>query len=248
MWIPEISKEYSFFKFVTQENEKLIEILKRHVPLNENDRVLDVGGRDGNISFALQNPSCVDIIDPDPEVAPIYTPRYFWRQKMQDVCFDQDDNYKLIICCHVLGYLGFQNTDSSMIIQNLLNRLVPGGTLVLFYNTNEGYMGSLRDFSQHILPNWHYDFFDERCLNYFRNNLFEIKTLELSFPLSCETFEELSRCCWFLFGAMSRDINYVANLFLPKLRNELIEPTFPVQQKVVFIKRPELVDDIPTLR
>ena len=78
-WIPEGSVEYDIFKLKTLENDDLVRIIEKHVPLGPDDYVLDVGGRDGNVVFRVQNADHVDIVDPDPFIEPFQEPNTFWR-------------------------------------------------------------------------------------------------------------------------------------------------------------------------
>ncbi|MCE9541516.1 class I SAM-dependent methyltransferase [Candidatus Kaiserbacteria bacterium] len=234
-WHPKGAAEYDIFKLRTQENEWLIRAIKKHVTLKRGDLVLDVGGRDGNVAFALQKAPQVHIIDPDPRIRPLKRPGRFWRMKIQDVEFDPVVKYKLIICCHVLGYLSLQGADKQ-VLKKLTDQLEIGGTLVLFYNTNDGYMSSLLEYSRHILPRRHFDEFDELLLRPYEIN-HDIKQLDTSFDLAYRDFPALARCCWFLFGAVDRNIDECARRFLPKLRDDLAQPLFPIGERCKLIRK-----------
>src|SRR6266481_3012692 len=144
-WIPEGSKEYAHFKLITKENKKLVETIKEHVSLKPGDLVLDVGGRDGNVAFEVQKREWIHIVDPDPTVRLLQKPGKFWNEKIQNVKFNSKVKYKLIICCHVLGYLGLQDAQEET-TKKLIDLLDVGGTLILFYNTNTGYIGELIEY------------------------------------------------------------------------------------------------------
>lgn len=245
-WIPEGSKEYSTFKLITQENEKLAEVIKKHINIKPGDLVLDVGGRDGNVAYALQKPEWVHIVDPDPTIRLLKKPGKFWNEKVQNVQFNPKTKYKLIICCHVLGYLGLQEAQEEA-IKKLTELLEVGGALVLFYNTNTGYMRDLLDYSRHILPLGHYDYFNEDILQRYRTHRYAIKQLDVSFPLKYGTFADLSRCGWFLFGAMDSDIASAAKKFLPKLKKDLLEPTLVIEERILFLCRQHERIFIPAL-
>jgi hypothetical protein len=245
-WIPEGTREYEVFKHVTQENAQLVSEIKRHIEILPGDLILDVGGRDGNVAFDLQEPKWVDIVDPDPTIRLLKKPRKFWNEKVQNVEFSPEEKYKVIIACHVLGYLGLQEVQRD-VIEKLLAQLVEGGTLVLFYNTNQGYMGDLLEYSRHIMPMGHYDYFNELLLDNNRNPRYDIKHLDTAFRLEYESFEDLARCTWFLFGAINSDIDACASNFLPKLKNDLLEPIFMIDERMVFItKKPEMIS-YPTI-
>jgi hypothetical protein len=243
-WVPEGTAEYRQFKHVTQENALLVAAIKRHVEIKDGDLVLDVGGHDGNVAFAVQKPQWVHVVDPDPTVRLLQKPSRFWNQKVQEVRFGKQ-KYKLIICCHVLGYLGLQGAQER-VLQTLTELLADGGTLVLFYNTNEGYMRSLLDYSKHVLPMGHFDHFDEALLKPYRTPRFEIKQLDAAFYVKYAAFETLARCCWFLFGAIDPDIGSCAKRFLPKLEAELQEPCFVIDERMLFITKRRAVHHSPT--
>lgn len=234
-WFPEGSREYHRFKLVTRENRKLVEILRKRVALRPGELVLDVGGRDGNVAFAVQKPQWVHIVDPDPKVRPLKRPGQFWREKIQNVQFEQGVKYKLIICCHVLGYLSLESAQKD-VLDKLVHMLTDDGTLVLFYNTNEGYMASLLEYSTHVLSARHFDYFDEKLLRPYRTVGYDIKQVDTAFDVAYKTFDALARCCWFLFGAMDPDITGSARRFLPKLTNELSEPGFIINERVMLIR------------
>ena len=108
-WIPEGTIEYSIFKLITLENRFLAALLKERFPLSTGELLLDVGGREGDVGLELQNPRYFHLIDPDPTLHLSFTPGKFWNERIQDIHLT--DKYKLIICCHVLGYLGTQNAQ-----------------------------------------------------------------------------------------------------------------------------------------
>src|SRR5882672_7640506 len=105
-WIPEGTKEYEIFKLITLENRFLTSALKEKYPLKDGDLILDVGGREGDIASQLQRHQDIHLVDPDPTLKLPFTPGKFWNERIQDI--EPDGQYKLIICSHVLGYLGTQ--------------------------------------------------------------------------------------------------------------------------------------------
>ena len=244
-WIPEGTAEYNIFKLTTQENAHLVRTIKKHVVLAPGDLVLDVGGRDGDVAFMVQEPGFVDIIDPDPFIKPLQKPANFWRDKAQNVVFAADRKYKLIICCHVMGYLGLQKTQK-VVVEKLIGQLEEGGTLILFYNTNQGYMSELLEYSKHIMNGQH-DYFDPAILDGYRTPDYQIKHLDVSYTLNYKDFETLGRACWFLFGAMEMDIGSVAQRFLPKLQFDLLEPTFEIGERMTLITKRSSEISFPTL-
>ncbi len=246
-WVPEGTQAYADFKWRTAENEWLISFLKRTVMarLPNDATILDVGGRDGQVAYGLQEPKYVHIIDPDPTPRFQTRPARYWQKRVQDVSLDNP--YDLIICCHVLGYLGMQGAQKE-VVERLIGLLKPNGTLCLFYNTNDGYMRDLLEYSRHVLEVRHFDYLDESLIDPFRRPPYSIKTSDVSFDLRYERWEDLARCCWFLFGAIVPDIDHVAQLFLNKLKKGLAEPAFPVYERAMLITRTEDTIAYPTLR
>jgi hypothetical protein len=234
-WFPEGSREYRQFKLVTRENLKLVKILKKHVPLSAGDLVLDVGGRDGNVSFALQKPEWVHVVDPDPKVRLLKRAGKFWHEKIQNVQFEPNTKYKLIVCCHVLGYLNLEGAQKD-VLDKLVHMLADDGVLALYYNANDGYMASLLEYSKHVLSAQHFDYFDEELLRPYKAVGYNIKHIDTAFDVSYKTYDALARCCWFLFGAMNPDIAGSAKRFVPKLENELAAPSFIINERVMLIK------------
>jgi hypothetical protein len=233
-WIPEGTVEYKLFKLTTLENNFLADFLKKETPLNRGEYVLDVGGREGDIGLKLQKPEFFHLIDPDPTLKLSFEPGKFWNERVQEVELEQI--YKLIICCHVLGYLGTQNVQDT-VFRTLVDKIIPCGTLALFYNTNTGYMRELLDFSKRIIGDGHYDYFDEKLLGELDESKFDVEFKDISFDLDYKTYEDLARCCWFLFGAKDQDIEAVAAKFLPKLREDLSKPSFQIDERVALVRR-----------
>jgi hypothetical protein len=228
--------EYERFKLVTRENRRLIETLRSNFPLKRGEYVLDVGGREGDVAFGIQKAQWVHIVDPDPRIEPLKKCERHWRAKVQDVRLDPRIKYKLIIVCHVAGYLGLQGADAK-VLAKLMNQLTDDGTLVIFYNINDGYMGELLEYSKHIYPVRHWDYFDEKLLDPYKTPACEIKRLDVSFTLDYKTFDELALCCWFLFGAINRNIKSCAKLFITKLKSDLLVPRFEIAERMIFVTK-----------
>lgn len=236
-WIPEGTEEYKQFKLVTLENNFLAKFLGDRFRLNPGELLLDVGGREGDIAIKLQSSENIHIVDPDPTLKIPFVPGKFWNQKIQNLDLkNRGLKYKLIICSHVLGYLGNQKVQEQVFDQ-LVELLESNGTLVLFYNTNEGYMSDLLAFSKIHLDHGHYDYFEEKLLEKLQSNKYTIEKKDISFALNYSSYEDLARCAWFLFGAMDQDIPKVAGQFLPKLKKDLLKPSFSIEERVVLITR-----------
>lgn len=234
-WIPEGTREYFAFKQVTQENRYLAKFIASTFRLRECDLVLDVGGRQGDIAYAIQHPSQVHIVDPDPTIVLTPPPGQFWRCRIQDADVLQS-SYNLIICSHVLGYLS-KNNDQWQVIDKLRNALAPGGSLVLFYNRNTGYMGELLKYSAEHFDEGHYDYFDENIFDKIPSAEFHISYSNVWFQAAYENLTELSRACWFLFGATNQDISGVAEIFHSKLLADKMPSQLAIEQRIVCIKK-----------
>jgi hypothetical protein len=234
-WIPEGSSEYKQFKLITRENDTLVSILQSRYKFTEHEVLLDVGGRDGEVAFQLQHPQMIDIVDPDPTIEPKLPPRNFLRFRAQDVPLP-DDEYSLIICSHVLGYLGTQGAQKITVLK-LLSKLRVGASMILFYNTNDGYMSELLNFAQSEIRNSHYDYLNQEILDGLPADRYKVSYVDLAFQAQYHNFEELARCCWFLFGSLDQDVDAVAKIFLPKLVRDLIHPTIVVNQRIATVQR-----------
>jgi hypothetical protein len=234
-WIPEGTAEYKIFKHVTQENDWIAKTLKQRFALKDGDLLLDVGGREGDVALVVQKPEYIHLVDPDPTLRLSFAPALYVRDKIQNVDLSVH-KYTLIIFGHVLGYLGTQAVQAK-VFRKLLQLVAPSGTLALFYNRNTDYMGELLAFSEQNLSHGHYDYFDENLFNEVSSSEFTLTHQDVSFQLDYNTFEELARCCWFLFGAMDDDIEGVAAKFRPKLKADLPAPTFPIEERLALITR-----------
>ena len=84
-WIPEGTEEYKTFKHVTDENNFLAKILKSKFDLKDGYLILDVGGREGDISLAIQKPEFIHLVDPDPTLELSFTPAKYWKEKIQNL-------------------------------------------------------------------------------------------------------------------------------------------------------------------
>lgn len=233
-WIPEGTREYFAFKLVTQENKYLAKFLARKFRLGDNDLVLDVGGRHGDIAYGIQHPSMVHIVDPDPTIVPTCKAAHFSRCRIQEADIPKS-SYSLIICSHVLGYLSKDN-DQQQVINTLSEALVPGGSLVLFYNRNSGYMGELLRYSMGHLKEGHYDYFDEKIIESLSSK-FDVSHFDVWFQAKYENLNELSRACWFLFGATNQNISAVAEVFHSKLMSDKMPSHLDIEQRIVCMKK-----------
>lgn len=225
--------EFRRFKEVSQEDSILVNHLSRFLVINENTRILDVGGRDGKVGLALQSPSHVTIVESDPDVLVEGMPCTYIHQPIQEVLFEQE-SFDIIIFSHLLGDLGRQCVQKEIIVR-AISWLRKSGNMVLYYNTNVDYIGQLVQFAQERLIRSQYDYFDESIFGDLEG--VAITEKEVDVPLSYDSFEELSRACWLLFGSEEDDAQIASNLFLQKLRHDLDESQLHLGQKIVFITK-----------
>ncbi len=227
----ENTPEYKKFKEVSREDAALIRYIKSNFTLTSGDKVLDIGGREGYISSTVQEPSYVTIIDPDPRLQIIKPLKHLSIPLEQ---YHTEEKFKLIVCSHVLGDFGRVNIQREM-IEKLLGFLAPGGHLILCYNTNEGFMDTLLEFSIKNLNETRYDYFDEKIVLP-RADL-NIKYHDFSVELEYGSFEALARCCWVLFGTSGQDINNIAKLYTPFLKENIKKPYFRLEERILDISK-----------
>jgi hypothetical protein len=228
----ENTPEYKKFKEVSQEDAVLIAYLQNNFKLTPEDKVLDVGGREGYISLAVQQSASITIIDPDPTLQVLDPEIIHLDIPLQN--YSTESKFKLIICSHVLGDFGRGGIQEEM-INKLLSLLAPDGHLVLCYNSNKGFMETLLEFSIKNLDETRYDYFDETIL-LSRNDL-EIKNKDFSVQLEYVSFETLARCCWVLFGTSEQDINEISRSYISFLRENLENPSFILEERILDISR-----------
>ena len=224
----ENTPEYKLFKQVSREDDILISFLKS-MKLPENPVTLDVGGREGYISLAIGAPENITIIDPDPTLKPIDK-----RVKLVTTTIEEYDltkKYDLIIASHVWGDFGRDDTQK-INFNRLLNALSKNGRLIICYNKNEGVMKKLLDFSIENLDGIRYDYFDEKLLE--RDDIL-VEKFDFSCELKYETYADLARCCWVLFGRGEQDIGAIAQKFEPVLKNLLNNSGFTLYERVASI-------------
>jgi len=211
----ENTPEYRSFKKASNEDNVLINYLSNHLSISDDTKILDVGGREGYISLSLQSPENVTIVENDPDVVIPKAPVTYFQKSIQDMEFNSE-SFDVIILSHVLGILGRQGSQEEMIKKSYL-WLKKGGSLVLFYNTNTGYMGELLKFSKANLKKLRYDYFDEKILSFLKNT--KILEKKVVTPIQYDSFEELGQACWYLFSACddeadSDDMNTTTKIFV----------------------------------
>lgn len=234
----ENSAEYKKFKKTSDEDAVLIKNLSRRLRVPRHAKVLDIGGREGYISLGVAPEAEITIVENDPDVAAPEAPVHYVRQSIQDTAFDRE-SFDVILLSHVLGVLGRQGVHAE-IVERAYAWLKPGGSLVLFYNTNSGYMGELLEFARAHLKNLRYDYFDGAILESLESA--EISSEKVVTPISYDSFEELGRACWYLFNACDGEADdehreYAAGIFLPKLKRDLASPMFDIEQSISIVTK-----------
>jgi hypothetical protein len=232
-WTVEGTKEYHSFKQITRENSYLAKFIRDNVEIPPG-RVLDIGGREGSISFNVSSPSLVDIVDPDPTIR-LDPPATYVAQRIQNYDLSARD-YSLIICSHVLGYLGRQNAQRT-VLRRALAALATNASCVLSYNINVGYMGDLLRFSRLHIENGHFDYFEEGILDSIDPTKYSVTQVDVSFPIYYPSYYLLGRACWFLFGNILNNVDEVARLFEEKIRGDGMPAGFNVDQRILRIER-----------
>jgi hypothetical protein len=140
-----------------------------------------------------------------------------------------NESYDLIIASHVwedLGRLRVQNK----VINKLLSRLKTKQSLLFVcHNQGSNFIKDLKYFAFQNLDEIRDDYYEDHLLI---GKSFKRTTFETS--VKYNSFEELARGCWFLFGTGNQDIGHVSNVFLPFLRKKLVKPEFVLTQEVYF--------------
>lgn len=186
--------------------------------------------------MALQSSEHVTVVENDPDVLPPKPPATYIQKSIQDVDFPSE-SFDIILLSHVLGVLGRQGFQAET-LKRAYSWLKPGGFLVLYYNTNSGYMGELLEFARTNIKKLRYDYFDKNSLTGLENAA--IETGKVVTPISYDSFEELGKACWYLFSACddeadSDDMETATKIFLPKLKQDLSKPGIDIEQDIILV-------------
>jgi hypothetical protein len=160
----EIFNEYAR---TTDEKEKIISILKEfnsgrfkgnnYCLVDDNTKILDIGGADAKISKALQRNDCnitlVDVMD--------YNAKYvkFIKGKFEDV--EISGKYDVLIASHVWTYFEGKSSEA---FDKMLKLANPGARLVFVYNTHEGFFEKFRRKMHQEIPGVRMGSFDRELI------------------------------------------------------------------------------------
>ena len=100
----ENTPEYKIFKRITKEDDNLVSIISSEIPTNVM-HLLDIGGREGEVSSHFSDLCNITIVDPDEDLKVLIHPKInFINSSVQNVSLEQK-RYDLIIASHVWGDL-----------------------------------------------------------------------------------------------------------------------------------------------
>lgn len=231
----EHSGAYKKFKEASGEDEILISYLRKVV--EKDDKILDVGGRRGNISLEIQSPEKVTIVDVDPDVRPLDSKAKMINKSIKDAEPELDRDYDLIIISHINGDLGYAGIQEET-VKKLVNHLSLKGKIVLCFNKNEGFLNDLKNHFESAFPNIKvlYDYFDESLLKNEPLALMEKEEYNFSVTLKANSFKELAAHCWILFSAYELEEEPIIKVFEEFLKKRLEKPEFSFNQKIILLK------------
>ncbi len=224
----ENTPEYKIFKTVSDEDSILAEIIKQKFGVGF-QKILDVGGRSGEVSTLISEKNNITIIDPDTDLVDVIDNEiHFINERIQDVALGKS-SYDLVIASHVWGDLSRDNVSKKVLAQLMLAKK-DSASLVICHNHNSGFLRDLQYFAFNYLSGIRYDNFDTSILIgcSFHTEYFET-------CLNYKTFEELARACWFLFATGDQEIEEVVKIFQPYLESVLEKPEFSFEQEVHFV-------------
>lgn len=232
----EHSGAYKKFKESSGEDEILISYLIKVV--NKDDKILDVGGRRGEISLEIQSPKKVTIVDVDPDVEPLDSRANMINKSIEDAEPELDKDYDLILISHINGDLGYAGTQEE-IVKKLVNHLSTKGKLVLCFNKNYGFLNELKNHFESAFPNIKvlYDYFDESLLKKEPLSSLEKEEYNFSVNLKANSFKELAAHCWILFSAYELEEEPVVKIFEEFLKRKLEKPEFSFNQKIISFRK-----------
>lgn len=214
------------FKEITQEETKIIEIIKNNVKVADSTKVLDVGSNEGNISKAIQDKkdkiTLVDINEFDLESG-IRFIKSGWEN------LELKEKFDLILASHVWGHFGYTNTQK-IAFERVLFSKDQNGKIVLCYNTNSGFMGELIKFSKEIIKDFQYDYFDEDLIKEYNK-----KEILFNVVLKGKDFEELVELIQILIITEPSHYKGKKQEMKKFLEINLDSPSFLIEQKIVII-------------
>ncbi len=228
----ENTPEFKKFKQISNEDKILVDLIKKNISLGNNHKILDVGGREGYISLALTSPDRITIVDPDPKIDISNLPIKLIREKIQNVSFEE--KFDLIIASHVWGDFDREGVSRD-VLKKLYHSLNIGGSLVIGFNSNTGYMKDLLLYAKESLKHMRYDYLPDGVPADIPEQ--NIKKIDFTTPLQYESFEELGRGCWMLFATSDDDISETAKIFIPYLEKTLDKSAFELNQTLLIVSQ-----------
>lgn len=224
----ENTSEYQRFKRLTDEDRIIADKISDYG--FEGGTMLDIGGREAQISSQLTSKEDITLVDPDPVPNPEDITKH--EKKIQQFLDQRSKTFDLILCSHVLGDLGRQDSQES-VVKELINCLSGGGALVLAYNDNRGVLGELLSYAKTRLDQPRYDYFEETILDDFDG---QVKKERFSVQLVEDSFYDLGVMCWVLFGTGEDDIEDVARDFELVLKQKLSKPSLRISQCLTIVQ------------
>jgi len=109
--------------------------------------------------------------------------------------------------------------------------------MILVYNINQGLMADLTSFAFNHIDDVRHDYFDESLLKTIDKHKFSIKETDFTTPLEYDSFSDLGRACWMLFGTAEQNVKKVGKKFEPLLKDELSQPALELKQRIIHIKK-----------
>lgn len=220
-------KKLERFKEITQEENKIISIIKKNVMINKKTKILDVGSNIGNISKALQtNLKNITLIDI--EELNINQKVNFIKNKFEDV--ELNDKFDIIITSHVWGHFDFTRTSES-VFKKIMRYKKEDGKVIIVYNINKDFLKDLINLSKSIFKEFQYDSFNENLIK----NL-NYKTISFSIILKEKTFEKLTELIQILMIVKDKEFELKKDEILRFLKSRLKEPEFEIQQNLIIIE------------
>lgn len=221
-----LSKRFNLFKEITEEEEKIVNLIKENVYVGPVTTVLDIGSNKGSISKSIQkdvsNITLVDVEDFDVS-SEVKFVRGKWEELKLDTQFD------LVIASHVWGHFHHDKTTTIAFVK-ALKSVKPKGKLVLCYNSNNGVVGELVSLGKNLFKDFQYDIFDEGLVSH-------LNKMEIPFSVSlrAKSFEELVNLIQVLLIVTDEEFELKKKHIENYLRSRLSVPEFEVWQKIVIV-------------
>ena len=221
-----LQEKFERFKQLTNEEVKIIDIIRKNTKIESNTKILEVGSNKGNISKSLQpkkqNITCIDIneIDFEPEIN-------FIKNKWEDVKIKE--KFDIVIASHVWGHFHYSNTTSQALKKIILSKN-KSGKIFLCFNTNEDFLSELIKLGKKLFKKFQFDYFDEKIIE----NL-DKEEINFSVELKTNTFQELTELMQVLLIA-EEEFEDKKEEITKFLKEKLEKPKFKINQKLIILK------------